>query len=154
MEQFDDRIVLFGMSCVGKTTFAKSIKTHEYYCFDYLFQWHCIETFGLSSTENFRYIQKQCSADKFVLDGWHLADCKGQYLPEKSIVYVIWAPYNHIISQYRVKVYDHEEHRSMYHKWYIDLDYDKFTGIRYFSNLNKFEEISRDDFINFSRRNQ
>ena len=30
----DDKIVLFGMSCVGKTTFAKELVNHSYYCFD------------------------------------------------------------------------------------------------------------------------
>lgn len=154
LNQFDDRIVLFGMSCSGKTTLAKTIYTHEYYCFDSLFQWHCIETFGLSITENFKYIQNQCVADKFVLDGWHLADSKGEYLPEGVVVYVVWAPYDHIVSQYRVKVYEHEEHRSMYKKWYLDIDYNRFSGIRYFSNLGKFEEISQNDFITFSRHNQ
>lgn len=154
MQNLDDRIVLFGQSCAGKTTFAQTLKNHTYYCFDYLFQWHYIETFGLSISENFKYIQDHCVSEKFVLDGWHLSDKKGEYLPNGAAVYVIWAPYEKIISQYRVKVYHPDEHRSMYKKWYIDVDYDLFDNVRYFSNLDRFEEISRDEFIISSRHNQ
>lgn len=154
LENFDDKIVVFGMSCVGKTTFSKTLTEHTYYCFDYLFQWHCIETFGLSITENFKHIKEQCTANKFILDGWHLADSRGQYLPPDSAVYVIWAPYEKIISQYRVKVYEPDEHISMYHKWYIDIDYSIFDKVRYFSNLRNFEEISRKEFLTSLERNQ
>ena len=142
------------MSCAGKTTFAKTLQDHHYYCFDYLFQWHLIETLGLSISENFKHIQKYCVQPKFVLDGWHLADKTGVYLPPNSSVYVVWAPYENIISQYRVKVTDPEEHRNMYKKWYFDIDYDALPKVRYFSNFSYFEEITKEDFIISSKRNQ
>src|SRR4051812_21762650 len=107
----DGRIVVFGQSCVGKTTFAKQLNGHVYHCFDELFHWHLIETFGLSIESNLVHIRNVCQAsDKFVLDGWHLSDKDGLFLPAGAVVYVVYAPYDQIISQYRVPVYEHEEH--------------------------------------------
>ena len=47
LQPLNKRIVCYGMSCVGKTTFAKQMHS-KYHCFDALFQWHLIEAFGLS----------------------------------------------------------------------------------------------------------
>ena len=143
--QLDDKIVIFGMSCVGKTTFAKTMKDHDYYCFDGLFQWNVIETLGLSITSNLNHVKQICKG-KFVLDGWHLSDKSGKYLPDLSCVYVLWAPYEKIINQYRVPVHNPDEHRKMYKKWYLDVNYDAFQGVRYFENNGLFEEISKEQF--------
>lgn len=142
----DDKIVVFGQSCSGKTTFAKSLTDHRYFCFDALFQWHLVETLGLSIEANLRYVKETCKADKFVLDGWNLSDKVGKFLPEGSSVYVIWAPYDKIISQYRIDVHDSEEYRRMYNSWYCGVDYDRFCT-RYFENDGEFKEISRNQFI-------
>lgn len=150
--EIDNKIVLFGMSCSGKTTFAKNLKNHNYYCFDYLFKWHLIESFGLPISENLKYIKNLCKNEKFVLDGWHLADKHGFYLPDNASVYVIWAPYEKIISQYRVRVYDPEEHRHMYNKWYCEIKYDKLPSVKYFKNSGVFEEISKDQFDFFTTK--
>ena len=56
----NDKIVVFGQSCSGKTTFAKTLTDHEYYCFDALFQWHQIEGLGLSIEDNLKHIQTVC----------------------------------------------------------------------------------------------
>jgi adenylate kinase family enzyme len=154
LKEIDNKIVVFGMSCSGKTTFSQSLKDHFYYCFDALFQWHLIETLNLSITENFKHIQNVCVADKFVLDGWHLADKKGKYLPKDCVVYVIWAPYKKIISQYRIPVTNSEEYWPMYNKWYCEIDYDNLPSVRYFENTDKFVEITREEFIVSSRQNQ
>lgn len=144
--ELDDRIVLFGMSCSGKTTFAKKLSNHKYYCFDYLFKWHLVESFGLSISKNLSHIKKTCKDKKFVLDGWHLSDKDGLYLPDNVSVYVIWAPYEKIISQYRVQVYDPEEHRHMYNKWYCEIKYDKLPSVKYFKNFGNFEQIDKNQF--------
>lgn len=145
-KEIDDKIVIFGQSCVGKTTFALKANEHKYHCFDALFQWHLIETLGLSISKNLKHIQKICTEDKFILDGWHLADKNGLYLPKGSVVYVIWSQYEKIISQYRVPVIDKEEHRSMYNKWYCDVNYEILPSVKYFQNLGEFHEITKDQF--------
>lgn len=145
----DDRIVLFGQSCVGKTTFASQLTGHHYYCFDALFQWHLVETFGLSIEANLTHVYQTCDAARFVLDGWHLADKQGWFLPPQSKVYVIYAPYERILSQYRVPVTDPEEFRPMFEKWYAGVDYEKLPGTRYFRNDGEFRETSRQDFTAF-----
>lgn len=150
----DDKIVLFGQSCSGKTTFAQSLKSHYYYCFDALFQWHLVETLGLSIAANLEHVRDSCDAVKYVLDGWHLSDKEGVIIPQGASVYVIWAPYERIISQYRVPVSHHEEHRQMYRRWYCDIDYDSLPGVRYFHNEHRFKEITRDQFICLRAQNQ
>lgn len=165
MEKFtnlNNKIVIFGMSCAGKTTFANRLKEHTYYCFDALFQWHTIETLGLPISENLKYIQNYCCKDKFVLDGWHLSDSDGLYLPPESVVYVVWASYQKIINQYRVPVIDFNEHWHMYEKWYLKINYQNLPCVRFFENYDNFKEISQNefndnlkkDYIIFSKHNQ
>lgn len=150
----DDRIVVFGQSCVGKTTFALQMLERTYHCFDALFQWHLIETLGLSIEANFRYIQGVCSGPRWVLDGWHLADKKGRYLPPGAVAYVVYAPYQQIISQYRVPVAIPTEHLPMFRKWYYEINYDVLSGVRYFRNDGDFLETSREDYFTFLARSQ
>jgi hypothetical protein len=145
-KQIDDKVVVFGMSCSGKTTFSLKATEHKYHCFDALFQWHLIETLGLSISENLKYVQQICQEEKFILDGWHLSDKEGLYLPKGAVVYVIWAPYEKVISQYRIPVNDPEEHRSMYNKWYCEINYDNLPSVKYFQNAGDFCEITRDQF--------
>jgi hypothetical protein len=148
LKTIDARIVTFGMSCVGKTTFAKELLAHSYCCFDALFQWHLIETLGMSVEANLGYVRDKCDElDCFVMDGWTLADQKGQFLPQDTRVYVIYAPYEQILSQYRIPVLDHEEFRPMFKKWYLDIDYDLFPATRYFLNAGEFVETTKDDFM-------
>lgn len=145
---FDDKIVLFGQSCVGKTTFAKLLTGHNYLCFDELFNWHMIETLGLSIATNLSHIKNLCEDQEipYVLDGWHSSDKDGKLLPKQAVAYVVWAPYNRIISQYRIPVNDPEEFRSMYKRWYYEINYMQFQSVRYFKNENSFTEISESDF--------
>ena len=140
----DDRIIIWGMSCSGKTTFAKSVSElygHTHHCFDFLFPWHLIETFGLSITEALRHVSNKCQGN-FVLDGWHLADKNGKLLPKDAKVYVVYATYEQIIKQYRVPV--DTSHLFMFKKWY-GIDYAGLQA-RYFENTGQFVERTRDDF--------
>lgn len=150
----DSKLVIFGMSCSGKTTFAKSLTGHRYYCFDAMFNWHCIETFGLSIEANLSEVRDSCVGDKWVLDGWHLADHRGHFLPKGSSVCVVYATYERIIGQYRVPVDDFEQHRRMFKKWYHEVDYEKLPATRYFLNGGEFEETSRTEFVTFLERNR
>lgn len=147
----DDKIVAMGMSCVGKTTFAKQITNHHYYCFDALFQWHMVETLGLSTKANLRHVSKVCTGERYVLDGWHLSDPTAKLLPDAS-VYVVYATYSQIIEQYRIPVRCQEEHWSMFKKWYHEIDYPSLKS-RYFLNEGQsdFAETSEGDFLQFLR---
>jgi adenylate kinase family enzyme len=151
ISSLDDRVVVWGMSCVGKTTFAKQLTDHHYHCFDALFQWHIIEAMGLSTEANLRYISNSCTAERYVLDGWHLSDSAGELLPDAR-VYVVYAPYDRIVEQYRVPVLRKEEHWPMFKKWYFEMDYPSLRS-RYFLNEghHNFAETSEDDFLQFLR---
>lgn len=152
LKPFDDKVVLFGQSCSGKTTFSKLLKEHNYYCFDELFQWHMVETLGLSTEANLCHVSNFCTASRYVLDGWHLADKEGRWLPDAS-VYVVYATYNQIIEQYRIPVSRQEEHWSMFKKWYHEIDYPSLKS-RYFLNEGQghnFVETSEGDFLQFLR---
>lgn len=130
-----DRIVCWGMSCVGKTTFAKLMTDHTYFCFDAMFNWHLIETLGLSIEANLRHVSEVCdTAANFVLDGWHLADKTGSLFPPGTTAYVVCDDYESIIKRYRVPVLDKLQHMPMYRKWY---DLQLSCPVRYFKNDGK-----------------
>lgn len=145
LQPLDNKIVVWGMSCVGKTTFAGELD-HHYYCFDALFHWRLIESLGLPVEENLLEVSKSCIAERYVLDGWTLADKEGDYLPKGASVYVVYAPYEQIISQYRIPIDDPEEFRGMYQQWY-GVNY-KTLGARYFRSegLQSFVETGADEF--------
>jgi adenylate kinase family enzyme len=138
LKPLDPKIVLFGMSCSGKSTFANLLKLH-YYCFDAMFPWRMIETLGLPPLQNLKHLVGQLTKDSFVLDGWTLIDKEGLFLPKDVKVYVIYASYERIVQQYRVPVDDPEEYRDMYRKWYDDIDYQSLNA-RYFLNNGNFVE--------------
>lgn len=152
MNSNDDKIVVMGMSCSGKTAFAKTLD-HTYYCFDALFPWHEIETFGLSIQMCLISISKNC-VGRYVLDGWHLADKSGVFMPPDSTVYVVYRDYYDIIAQYRVPVEYPELHVPMFKQWYYDVDYTRFPRVRYVENTGSFVVRSQEDFTLFLERNR
>lgn len=145
IDNIDDRIVVFGQSCSGKTTFAKQLQEHFYYCFDSLFEWHLVEGLGVSIDANFFYVNQKCQGEKYVLDGWHLADKDGLFLPKDTRVYVIYCSYEQIIKQYRVEVKNREEYLLMYKRWYQDVDYLKLNA-RFIKNDGDFRETKYEEF--------
>lgn len=147
-------IIVMGMSCVGKTTYAQTLKDHIYYCFDALFPWNDIESLGLSTEEGLKHVRDSCVDPKFVLDGWHLSDPTGELFPPAE-VHVVYAPYDQIISQYRVPVEDHNQHRPMFRKWYHDIKYPSFQRSSFIQNDgHSFVETSLEDFLTFLKRNR
>lgn len=136
--------MVFGQSCSGKTTFAKQL-SHHYYCFDELFKWHLVEGLGVSIDANFQHIKEVCEEDKFVLDGWHLADKEGKFIPKDSKVYVVYCSYEQILEQYRIHVLNRDEYRLMYKRWYQDVDYLSLNA-RYIKNEGNFRETSYEEF--------
>jgi len=139
--------VIMGMSCVGKTEYALTLKDHDYFCFDALFPWNDIETLGLSTEEGLRHVRESCASPKFVLDGWHLSDPEGLLMPRDATVCVVYAPYDQIISQYRVSVEDHDQHKPMFRKWYYDIKYPSFQKMVFIQNEgHSFVETSLNEF--------
>ena len=141
------RVVTWGMSCVGKTTMAGLMNDHAYFCFDAMFNWHEIETLGLSINANLKHIRDICEPlQNFVIDGWHLADNQGLLFPKNTTAYVLYDEYDSIINRYRVKVDDRMQHISMYRKWY---DIRLSVPVRYFKN--NIESIIETDVIEFQK---
>lgn len=151
-DSVDPQIVVMGMSCSGKTTFAKQVISHHHLCFDALFPWHVIETFGLSISEALQEVSKNC-IPPFILDGWHLGDKEGKYFPESTKVYLVYAPYEQIVDRYRVPVFDRSDYTSMFRRWYYEVDYDSLST-RFFRNDGDFVETSTKEFKDFLVRNR
>ena len=149
----DESIIVFGMSCSGKTTFAAQLYSHKYLCFDALFPWHLIETFGLSISETLRDVVKNC-VPPFVLDGWHLADKTGMFLPKKAKVYLIYAPYEQIINQYRAPVFDRSDYLPMFYKWYYEVDYFALPTRFFWNQGVDFVETGAKEFKDFLAHNR
>ena len=140
---------------MGKTTYAQTLKDHVYYCFDALFPWNDIESLGLSTEEGLKHVRDSCVDPKFVVDGWHLSDPTGKLFPSDVAVHVVYAPYDQIISQYRVSVEDHDQHRPMFRKWYHEIKYPVFQSFNFFLNTGySFVETSLEDFIGFLKHNR
>jgi hypothetical protein len=156
------KIVIFGVSCSGKTTLARLIETHAYTSFDALFHWHAIETLGASIDRNLQEVQKSCVAPKFVLDGWHLADPLGEFLPRDSAVYVVYSSYLRVTENYSNRSawrgYERTfwQHVPMFHKWYYGIPYHEMkVPVRYFQNLeSEFLERDRTQFDGFLEQNR
>lgn len=143
------KIVLYGMSCVGKTTFAKTLNEHKYMCFDAMFNWHNIETLDLPIDLALQHVVDNCLCfAKFVLDGWHLADKRCELWPLDVTAYVLYDDYDSIIKRYRIPVENESQHLPMFSKWY---DLDIILPTRYFKNT---EETTVEEFIVWKQHNQ
>jgi GTPase SAR1 family protein len=141
----DDKIILYGMSCSGKTTFAQLLKNHKYFCFDAFFHWHEIESLGLSAKNSLQKIVEMLShEEKYVLDGWHLSDKSLSLIPLDAKVYVIYSDYDSIIKNYRTPIYGPLAFDNMYNEWYWNLEA-KIS--RYIRNEGCFRETSVDEFL-------
>lgn len=142
LKPIDDKIVLLGMSCVGKTKMAESLLSHKYYCFDALFPWHVLETIGGSIKRSLLDIKP--SETKFVLDGWHNSDLRCKLTPKESVPYLIYADYSFILSNYRVPISGPQAFFNMYQIWY-KAEFAKNT--RFIKNTGSFSETSKEEFI-------
>jgi len=153
LQEHSPRVVIFGMSCVGKTTLAKLMTDHMYFCFDAMFNWHLVETLGMSIESNLKHVAILCDpVPNFVLDGWHLADKAGSLFPKDTTAYLLYDDYDSIIRRYRVPVLNQLQHMPMYQKWY-DLELSK--PIRYIRNDGeKFVETTENEFKLLLERNQ
>lgn len=129
------KVIVFGISQVGKTTYATSLNV-PYFCFDYLFPWPLVESFAdLSIEEALKHTINVCEKeDNYVLDGWHLSDISGSLLPEDCEIHVLYDHHQNIIDRYSAPIVASDNHREMYKKWYGDINDSirtKFYRIRY-----------------------
>jgi len=147
------KIVVFGMSQVGKTTYATSLNV-PYFCFDYLFPWALVEGFAdLSTEEALKHTIAVCEKeDSYVLDGWHLSDIHGDLLPEDCEIHVLYDHHQNIIDRYTTPVVSSDNHREMYKKWYGEINDSIRTKFhqcrdrktpepRTFEHFNNFREL-------------
>lgn len=144
MMHHDDKIVMYGIPDIGKTYFAHKLKDHEYYCFEDMIDRHGIETLGLSTSANLKAIAKKCVGDKYVLDGWHLSDRDGLYLPQGCTVYVVFMEYARIVQH-------HPDMERAFRKWYSPLNLQR---VRYWENIGSFIERSVEGYQAFLSRNK
>ena len=149
------KVILWGMSCVGKTTYAKSLDL-PYFCFDYLFPWNLVESFpDLSMDEAIKNTIRTLSKESsYVLDGWHLSDIKGTLLPEDCEIHVLYDHHQNIIDRYRVPVVALDGHKEMYKKWYSNIEDSsrhRYYKINYESSpelttFEQFDNLRREQF--------
>lgn len=129
-----DRVVLMGMSCVGKTTLAARMD-RVHHSFDSQYRYGSIGLPGLSSSRQWRRIARGCGEDRFVLDNWSTEDTLGEVLysvlPEACIL-VLFDRYEDILARYRVPVRGDDRHRMMYDKMYLHTPFDRYRSARYF----------------------
>ena len=142
------RIVIFGQSCSGKTTFARSLPVHEHVEFDRYFPWHVYEAFGGDHRRLLAEVLTHCPPAPHALDGWHLSDAGGECLPSGHSVVCVYCDYERLVSQYRIPVSDPEEFRRMHTRWYREVDYAALPGVRFFRNGgSSFDEMSPAEFF-------
>ena len=79
------------------------------------------------------------------------ADTRGRRLPEGAVIYVLFAEYSRIVSQYRVPIISVEDYRAMYRRWY-EIDYASFPATRYFLNEDDFTEVPQTEFLEWRHR--
>lgn len=151
-QDHSSRVLLWGMSCAGKTTFAQTMTEHAYMCFDALFNWHLIETVCLPIDTQLKHISALCDMHpKFVIDGWHLSDKRCELSPPDTTAYVIYDDYESIIRRYRVPVSTHMEHFHMFKRWY---DLELSIPVRFFKNGDIITETDFGQFKLLLERNQ
>lgn len=152
----DPQIVLMGMSCVGKTTFAKSLKDHPVHHFDAQYTYNLTGLPGVSRVKNWRRIIRNCG-DRFVLDNWTTEDELGRVLYESkpdACIVVLFDTYPSILDRYRVPVVGEDAHFMMYKKMYTEMPFESYKKVRYFEVDGPiYREHSTEGFRSFIRDN-
>jgi hypothetical protein len=146
------RIVVFGMSQVGKTTYAKSLDL-PYACFDYMFPWPLVESFpDLSIDEALKDVVARLP-EHCVLDGWHLSDIQGNLLSEDCEIHVLFDHHQNIIDRYTVPVVALDNHSEMYKKWYGDINDSTRTKF-YRIHCGKAPELTTFEYFDNFRKDE
>ncbi len=134
LSPLDDKLVLMGMSCVGKTSMAHELKTHQYYSFDAQFKYG-LKVPGISRKKNWQLILDRCTENKFVLDNWSTEDVLGKTIYHKypdACICVVFDRYQDILRRYRVPVTGKDAHYKMYEKMYCEIPFEDYQRVRYF----------------------
>jgi GTPase SAR1 family protein len=154
MGSLDDQIVLMGMSCVGKTTFASVLKERGYAVshFDAQYTYNLTGLAGVSRIKNWARIIRGCEG-KFVLDNWTTEDKLGQVLYEAkpdACIYVLYDLYPNILDRYRVPVTGEDAHFMMYKKMYSEVPFEDYKRVRFFRvHGQTYDEYTVGEFREF-----
>ena len=154
----DEQIVFMGMSCVGKTTLALTLKDQGYpvHHFDAQYTYNLAALPGVSRIKNWAKIIKGCG-QRFVLDNWTTEDDHGKVLYEAkpdAAIYVLFDLYPNILDRYRVPVTGEDAHFMMYKKMFTEMPFEEYRCVRYFRvDGQDYKEHTAPQFREFITKN-
>lgn len=131
-----DKLVLMGMSCVGKTTLASSLAPRGYAhrSFDAVYTYSLASLSGVSRRRDWARIISSCTEDRFVLDNWTTEDPCGETLysvcPTACVV-VLFDARENVLGRYRAPVTAEDRHRGMYDKMYRRTPFEAYRRVRF-----------------------
>ncbi len=129
-----DKLVLMGMSCVGKTIFSQKLP-RKHHSFDAQYRYRLSGLPGVSKKRQWERIIRGCREDRFVLDNWSTEDRLGEVLygecPDACLV-VLFDSLSNILERYRVPVTAEDGHASMWTKMYCETPFHEYRRVRYF----------------------
>lgn len=136
LSPLDDKLVLMGMSCVGKTTLASSLVREGYvlHSFDYRYKYHLSGLPGVGKRRQWEKIIGDCVEPRFVLDNWTTEDRLGGILFDKcpdACLVVLFAGLADILKRYRVPVKGKDAHKTMYDKIYRSTPFEEYPKVRF-----------------------
>lgn len=143
------KIALMGMSCVGKTTYAKTLP-NTYISFDDKFAYNLSLHTDYNIAYNLNKITSICGSN-FVLDNWAFYDIDGKIFYKAfpdGVMYLLYAPYNDILKRYRVKIHGPDAFRMMYTNMYLKKDFTKYQNIKYIKVDSTYTMTSYEQFKN------
>lgn len=155
IEGLDPKIVTMGMSCVGKTTWAQSLKSsgYSYHSFDHQYAYNLAGLPEISRVKNWRKIARNCCGDRWVLDNWTTEDHLGKVLFEEHpdcCLCVLFDSRKNILSRYRVPVSGPDAFEMMYDKMYRYMEFERYPKARYIhSDGSSHREVCLKEFREF-----
>lgn len=130
-----DKLVLMGMSCVGKSTFAAQLKDHKHHSFDARYRYNLDGLPGISKRKQWERIARGCTEPRWVLDNWSTEDLFGETLfsvhPDACVV-VLFDSLPNILKRYRVPVTAQDGHLGMWSKMYRETPFVMYSRVRFF----------------------
>jgi hypothetical protein len=159
LKPLDDKIVLMGMSCVGKTTLGQKLKSEgrTLYHFDPQYNYKLAGMVGFSPRKNLKKIIQNCPADQFVLDNWSTEDKQGALLYEEcpeACICVVFDTYPNILARYRCDVKGEDGFYMMYEKMYCKVPFEEYPRVRFLKvESEDYREFYLEEFREFIRTN-
>jgi hypothetical protein len=147
------KIVLMGMSCVGKSTFAQILakdQGYAYHSFDVQYNYKRNTLPGVSKQKQWKTILSYCVEDQWVLDNWSTEDFLGTTLYEAqphACIVVLYDKYVNILERYRVPVRGEDAHKMMFVKMYIQTPFADYRSVRFLKVVDDgYREMTYKEF--------